>query len=65
MKKYKVVNVKDQLVFSENKGLEELEKEVNDLLSNGWELVGGISIAFDSIFKVYCFSQALVKEVEE
>jgi hypothetical protein len=45
---------------SEDKAIKTLEKEINRLLSNGWEAKGGISVIKDSqgFYHVY---QAMVR----
>jgi len=42
-------------------GLEDMENEVSEYLNDGWELVGGIAIAFDSEDTI-CYAQALTKK---
>ena len=49
--KYKVV---------EKRGREDLEKEVNNLLSDGWEPVGGIDV-FHAPNGVWWYFQAMIK----
>ena len=62
-KEYMIVDLEDY---------EEFIKMVNDLLQNGWELVGGVSIAMVGFSPVgvrvdpnmrYC--QALIKQLKE
>lgn len=61
-KEYKVITGSGVCESSAEKKLTE---EVNDLLSNGWELQGGVSTMYDTSLDKYCFSQALVREIKE
>lgn len=38
---------------------------VNDLLSEGWRLSGGMSVVYDSKTAQICFYQAVVREYEQ
>ena len=43
------------------KDKEEFLKEITDLLNNGWELAGGIGVAYLGTSEDFCYAQALIK----
>ncbi len=61
-KEYKVITGRSGLAFAAEV---ELTEKVNDSLSNGWELQGGVSTMYDNSLNGYYFFQAVVREVKE
>ncbi len=44
--------------------IEMFDREVNKYLNDGWELVGGVSVAINSSSRDYCYAISVTKEVE-
>ncbi len=61
-KEYKVITGRGDIISNAK---EELAESVNDFLSSGWELQGGVSTMYDTSLDRYCFSQAVVREIKE
>ena len=57
-KKYQIIRA-----YADNASVAErvLEGQINELLSSGWELVGGVSTMYDPDHESYHFTQAIVK----
>ena len=60
MKDYKIVSKKEKLF--DYLALNELESAVKNLVAEGWEPVGGVSLVFDQISNTYTASQAMIKK---
>ena len=61
MKQYKIIS-KER--YSVDSAVEELEREVNKHIQNGWELQGGVSIT-KSAYGDYGVCQAMIKNEEQ
>ena len=60
MKDYKIVSKTEKLFAY--LALNELESAVKNLVAEGWEPVGSVSLVFDQISNTYTASQAMIKK---